>query len=193
MLAILAETRRVLRDDGTLWLFTAPAEMYLEDLREEGWRLQATPVWARRLAAYGRPALGLFLLSKQSWYFYDTNTICVHPAAPSLCVNGSCRVRRAQSCVPVREHERGLRLVKRCVMAGSSLLACGECGAPYRRARPGESARGLRHPTCSHNNPDGRCLVLDPFYRPGLPSAEAVLCSGRSFLGLTDTSASEGR
>jgi hypothetical protein len=190
-LAILAESRRVLRDDGTLWLFTAPAESYLEDLREEGWQLQTTPVWARPLAAYGRPALRLFLLSKQSRYFYDTSTIGAYPA-PSLWVSGSCRVRRIQSCVPAREHERGLRLVKRCVMAGSSLLACGECGAPYRRARPGESAPGLRHPTCSHNNPDGRCLVLDPFYRPGLPSAEAALCSGRSFLGITDT-ASEGR
>lgn len=191
-LGILAETRRVLRDDGTLWFLTASAGLYLEALRDEGWRLQTTPVWAHRLAAYGRPTLELFLFSKQSGYFYDEGTIGAYQVS-SLCVSGNCRARRAQGCVPAREHVRGLRLLKRCVMAGSSLLACGECGAPYRRNRPGESAPvGLRHPTCSHNNPGGRCLVLDPFYRPGLPSAEAVLCSGRSFLGITDT-ASEGR
>jgi hypothetical protein len=99
----------------------------------------------------------------------------------------SRQARRVQTCIPAREHERGLALIKRCILAGSSLLACRTCGAPYQRTRPGEDALGVRRPTCAHNNPGGCCLVLDPFYdRAGIPTAEAALHTGRSFLGITE-------
>ncbi len=192
-LAILAEVRRVLRDDGTLWLSLGPGELCLDDLQDEGWLAQSTPRWARRLTACGRPATGLFLLAAERRYFYDAHTIDPH-SRPSSCLGASRQTRRTQNRVPVRDRERSLRLLRRCVMAGSSPLACGECGTPYRRTRPKVNALGGRHPTCPHHNPDGRCLVLDPFYHPMFPTAEAALCAGRNFLGIEDTaSAGESR
>ncbi len=184
-LAILAEARRVLRDDGTLWVLAAPDQPSLAaELRAEGWTRQSSPAWGTQRGA----AMRLLLFTKGDRYFYDARTIAARAASPSrLCVRASCCARRAQTCLPAREHERWLALVKRCILTGSSLLACGECGAPYRRTRPGENAPGIRRPTCPHHNPDGRCLVLDPFYDPaGVPTAEAALRIGRSFLGITD-------
>jgi hypothetical protein len=189
-LAILAEVRRVLRDDGTLWVLLAPDHLPLAaELRAEGWSQQSSPQWATRRTVCERGgATRLFLFAKECRYFYDAHTIDARsrPSSP-LCVSASRQARRAQSCLPAREHEHRLQLVKRCIRAGTSLLACGECGAPYRRSRPGESAPGIRRPTCPHNSPGGCCLVLDPFYDPaGVPTAEAALCTGRSFLGIAD-------
>ncbi|HEY4896588.1 MAG TPA: hypothetical protein VII01_10910 [Solirubrobacteraceae bacterium] len=190
-LAILTEARRVLRDDGTLWVLLAPDQLPLAaELRAEGWSQQSSPAWAARRTAYERGgATRLFLFTKERRYFYDAHTIGARDGSRSrFCVGASRQARRAQSCLPAREHEHRLQLIKRCILASSSLLACGECGAPYRRTPPGEkSAPGIRRPTCRHNNPGGCCLVLDPFYDPaGIPTAEAALCSGRSFLGIAN-------
>jgi hypothetical protein len=188
-LAILAEVRRVLRDDGTLWVLLAPDQLPLAtELRGEGWTQQSSPTWAPPFTGERAPAMRPFLFTRERRYFYDAHTIRARDGSPSrFCVGASRQVRRAQSCLPAREHERRLQLIKRCILASSSLLACGECGAPYRRARPGESAPGTRRPTCAHNNPGGCCLVLDPFYDPaGVPTAEAALCTGRSFLGIAN-------
>jgi hypothetical protein len=189
-LAILTEARRVLRDDGTLWVLLAPDQLPLAaELRAEGWSQQSSPQWATRRTACGRGgAIRLFLFTKLRRYFYDAHTIGARNRSPSrFWVGASRQERRAQSCLPPREHEHRLALIKRCIRVGSSLLACGECGAPYRRTRPGESAPGIRRPTCPHNSPGGCCLVLDPFYDPaGVPTAEAALCTGRSFLGIAD-------
>jgi len=189
-LAILAEVRRVLRDDGTLWVLLQREQLPLAgELREEGWTQQAAPTWAERATrdAHGAAAR-LFLFTKQRRYFLDAHTIAARDRSSSaLCVSMSRQARRVQTCIPAREHERGLALIKRCILAGSSLLACRTCGAPYQRTRPGESALAIRRPTCAHNNPGGCCLVLDPFYdRAGIPTAEAALHTGRSFLGITE-------
>ena len=197
-LAILAEARRVLRDDGTLWLFPAPDGLPLADeLRAEGWTQQSSPHWATRRTACERVgATRLLLFTKERRFFYDANTVGARTGSQGpFCVSASRQARRAQTCLPAREHEHRLRLVKRCILAGSSLLACGECGAPYIRTRPSESALAIRRPTCPHNNPCGCCLVLDPFYEPAdIPTAEAALWTGRSFLGITSpTNASESR
>jgi hypothetical protein len=188
-LVILTEVRRVLRDDGTLWVLLQPDELPLTaELHAAGWTQQPSPTWAAPLTGERAPAIRPFLFTKQRRYFYDAHTIGSRNGSPSrFCVGASRQARRAQSCLPAPEHEHRLQLIKRCIRAGSSLLACGECGAPYRRTRPGESAPGLRRPTCRHNNPGGCCLVLDPFYHAtGIPTAEAALCTGRSFLGITD-------
>lgn len=188
-LAILAEVRRVLRDDGTLWLLFAPDQVPLTaELHAAGWTQQSPPTWATPFIGERAPAMGPFLFTKEPRHFYDAHTIGARsrPSSP-FCVSASRQVRRAQSCVPAREQERRLQLVKRCILAGSAPLACGECGAPYRRTRPGESGPGIRRPTCPHNNPGGYCLVLDPFYdRAGIPTAEAALCTGRNFLGIAN-------
>jgi hypothetical protein len=184
-LAILAEARRVIRDDGTLWVFLRPDDLPLAaELQAEGWSQQSSPAWTTQRDTATR----LFLFTKGDRYFYDAHTIGARSGSPSwLGVGASRQARRAQTCLPALEHERGLQLVKRCILAGSSLLACGDCGAPYRQTRPGESALGMRRPTCPHNNPCGCCLVLDPFYdRAGIPTAEAALSTGRSFLGITN-------
>ena len=48
-LAILDEVRRVLRDDGTLWVLLQREQLLLAaELREEGWTQQAAPEWAER-------------------------------------------------------------------------------------------------------------------------------------------------
>jgi hypothetical protein len=186
-LAILTETRRVLRGDGTLWAFLEPETLLLAtELQAEGWTQQSSPTWATRRSVFeGGVSARVFLFSKQDRHYYDPRTIGARPSPPgALCANQ--RARHAHTCVHAREREHRLRLVKQCVLAGSSPLACGGCGAPYRRIRPGESATALRRPTCAHHNPCGRCLLLDPFYDPaGLPTAEAALCTGRSFLGIT--------
>jgi hypothetical protein len=191
-LAILAEIRRVLRDDGTLWVLLQRDQLFLAtELREEGWTQRPAPQWAEHATrdTHGT-ATRLFLFTTQPGYFFNADTIATRDRSSSaLCVNTSRQARRAQTCIPAREHERGLQLIRRCILAGSSLLACGTCGAPYRRARPDENALGIRRPTCAHNNPGGCCLVLDPFYdRAGIPTAEAALCTGRSFLGITEPS-----
>ena len=190
-LEILAEVRRVLRDDGTLWVLLQREQLPLAgELREEGWTQQPTPKWAQRATrdAHGAPAR-LSLFTKQRRHFFlDADTIAARDrSSSSLCVSASRQARRVQTCIPAREHERGLQLIKRCILASSSLLACRTCGAPYQRTRPGEDALGIRRPTCAHNNPGGCCLVLDPFYdRAGIPTAEAALHTGRSFLGITE-------
>jgi len=193
-LAILDEVRRVLRDDGTLWVLLQRDQLFLPvELREEGWTQRPAPKWAERATrdAHGEAAR-LFLFTKQRRHFFlDADTIAARDRSSSaLCVSMSRQARRVQTCIPAREHERGLALIKRCILAGSSLLACRTCGAPYQRTRPGESALGVRRPTCAHNNPGGCCLVLDPFYdRAGIPTAEAALHTGRSFLGITEPAA----
>lgn len=190
-LAILTETRRVLREDATLWLLVSSADrQLLAGVQAQGWTQQITPSWATQHTAYGcGSATRLFLFTKQTRYFYDAHTIGVQRRPlTSYCQLGCGRPGHVQQCPLERERERGLGVLKRCVLAGSSPRACGECGAPYRRNLLSERAPGVRRPTCPHNNPGGHCLVLDPFYEPVLPTAEATaLCTGRSFLGVTDT------
>jgi hypothetical protein len=192
-LAVLSEVHRVLREDGTLWLLLHPGEALLDALGEQGWIRQRPPVWATPLMLGCNTPLRLSLLTKDARYFYEDRTPGGHtrPQRPSS-LNTGRQARRAEGCNYGPEQLR--RLVKRCVTAGSSLVACGACGAPYRRTRPGERTPGIRRPTCPHNNPGGRCLVLDPFYHPGALTAEVAHCNGRSFLGITNhTETGQGR
>jgi hypothetical protein len=193
-LAVLSEVHRVLRQDGTLWLLLHPGEALLDALCEQGWIRQLPPAWATPLMLGCNTPLRLSLLSKDARYFYEDHTPGGHlrPRRFSS-LNAGRQVRRTQGCH--NGPEQLCRLVKRCVLAGSSLVACGACGAPYRRALPGERGTpGVRRPTCPHNNPDGRCLVLDPFYHPANCAAGTAHCNGRSFLGITShTETSEDR
>lgn len=192
-LAVLSEVHRVLREDGTLWLLLHPGEPLLDALREQGWIRQRPAAWATPLMLGCNTPLRVSLLTKDARYFYEDHTPGGHTRLQRLSrVNAGPQVSRARGCS--HGHEQLRRLVKRCVLAGSSFLACGACGAPYRRTLPGERARGMRRPTCPHNNPDGRCLVLDPFYHPANSMAEAAHCNGRSFLGISShTETGEGR
>ena len=177
VLVVLSDVRRVLRGDGTLWLFSQPGEL-LEALVELGFHWQDSPRWAapHSVSAGTR----LLLLTKRPSFFCDAAL-----DRPRL-----RRLRRADvQSVACRaqpmpcERELRVQLTRRCVLAGSSPIACGVCGAPYSRACPGAPRRA----TCVHNDRTGRCLVLDPFCRPGAPTAAVAHDSGRSFLGITDT------
>ncbi len=192
-LEVLGEVHRVLREDGTLWLLHHPGEPLLDALHEQGWIRQRPPAWGTPLMLGCNTPLRLSLLSKDARYFYENHTPDRNTRLQRLShLNAGRQVRRAQGCSDGPGQLR--RLVKRCVLAGSSFLACGACGAPYRRTLPGERATGMQRPTCQHNNPDGRCLVLDPFYHPATGAAEAAHCNGRSFLGITShTETGEGR
>jgi hypothetical protein len=195
-LAILAEVQRVLREDGTLWLLTpaSPQQSLLAALRAQGWKQQAPPSWADRPAACSRgSAITPLLFSKRARYFYEEGASGVQRRPLALsCQLGGGRYWHLQRCPVALEREQRLGVLRRCVLAGSSRVACGQCGAPHRRARRVEQGRGLSEPTCRHRDRDGRCLVLDPFYEPELPTAVAALCGGRSFLGIEDT-ATAGR
>jgi hypothetical protein len=181
-LAILQEVHRVLREDGTLWLVGAD-EQLATDLRTAGYRPQQTPSWSAHLISVRDPR-GLSLLSKREGCFRDARTFaaCLRPCSLP---RGRGRPRQPE-CREERERAYRWTLVRCCILTGTSRLACGVCGAPYRRTAPGESTAGARRATCPHTNRAGRCLVLDPFYRPALPTAAAALRTGRSFLGITD-------
>ena len=88
LVAIFAEVRRVLRDDGTVWLnlgdtFTAKnltgiPWMVAFALRDDGWYLRSEIVWAKPNpmpeSVTDRPTRSheqLFLLTKSPCYFYD--------------------------------------------------------------------------------------------------------------------------
>ncbi len=183
VLAVIAEVRRVLREDGTLWLFQQPGEPLQDALAELGFHRQSSPRWSAPLAVNGRARLLLF--TKQSRFFCDALTLD-RPRPRGLCcaraTQGAARCAQPLPC----ELQLRLELTRRCMLAGSSPVACGVCGAPYRRARPGERALGARRATCAHNDQSGRCLVLDPFCHPGTSTAEVAHRYGRSFLGITD-------
>ncbi len=183
-LAVLGEVHRVLREDGTLWLLLGRDEPSLAELREQGWTCQPLPLWGTSLVHGWCPPRRLLLLTTGHQYFYEDHALEGHIGPQSrLCLSTSRQTRRVQGCAFAPE--RRLQLVKRCILVGSSLLSCGVCGAPYRRARPSERVGGIRRPTCRHNDPEGSCLVLDPFCGPGALTAEAARRTGRNFLGIT--------
>jgi hypothetical protein len=170
---LFTELHRVLRDDGTLWLLCADKHLP-GALAEQGWMPRrvkwATPL---RVDPAGRARLHLFV--KQPRYHYNTRAaellLAPHTRAAFARATG-----RRHSCVSP-EHRR--KLIRLCILAGSSRTACGVCGAPYTRAAQ------ARRPTCAHHHAGGRCLVLDPFYHSGSGTREIAERYRRAFLGIT--------
>jgi hypothetical protein len=168
---VLYDVRRVLREDGTVWLLQKRSEHFIPDLLAAlGWHEHPTPGPILRLARdCSREVL---LLTKTS------QPRIVLPARP--------RARqRACDPRPTRKRERGsgcarvarLELIRACLQAASTATVCLACGAP-----PDHAGR-LR---CGHSRAEGRPLVLDPFYRPSSLIAQVALAYGRSFLGITN-------
>ncbi len=184
-LVVLAEVRRVLRDDGTLWLWHRGNQTLLTGLRELGWVHRPLPAGESALTCGGGAAERLFLFTKTTGRYYFRG----HPFArahrpQSIGVGASARARRAERCAdeaPWRRRES----IRRCVLAGSSRVACGACGTPYQPTVPGALTPGAHRPACEHHNPQGHCLVLDPFYQPHTGTAEIAHTLSRSFLGIT--------
>jgi hypothetical protein len=181
---------RVLREDGTLWLFHQQGTSLHDVLVELGFCWQGSPQWSAPLAAH--EGARLLLLTKRERFFCDGLTFERPRPRQVRCSRAAQCIGRGAQSVSC-EYELRTELIRRCVLAGSSPFACGVCGAPYRRARAREGVLGERRATCAHNDQSGRCLVLDPFCRPGTPTAAEVAHRyGRSFLGITDNAAIGG-
>jgi hypothetical protein len=184
--ALFTECHRVLRDDGTLWLLSADKQLPSE-LARRGWLLR-TVDWATPLRVDPAGRTRLHLLVKHPRYYYNRAAaeLFLKPRTRIRFTRTSRRHMRRQGCAWSPEHRQ--ELMRMCILAGSSRIACGTCGAPYARARHGDE-RDIRRATCIHRNPLGRCLVLDPFYHPGTSAPEIANRYGRSFLGITSQAA----
>jgi hypothetical protein len=175
-LAMLSEIRRLLRKDGTLWLFL-PNESMRCELRDAGWLEHAPPSWAGRVRLLSASVRPVALLTREPSYFHRPASISPRPPR-------EFRPRRIGWHVPRVEqgHEAIQALAGRCVLTTTAQVACGTCGAPFRRLYGGEQLSA-----CAHHNPVGRCLVLDPWYRPSRGTFEAAHRNGRAFLGIVDS------
>lgn len=173
-LAVLTEIHRVLRPDGTLWLITESGERLERGLRACGFELQPSPAWASARLLEGEPRMRLALLSKGPRYYLDRRGFPASTLSTRTRPPASTQLRRAECRGLDRAQRR--TLTRRCILAGSSRVACGACGAPFWRAQP----------TCAHHDPGGSCLVLDPFYgEQSAAGAEIAHRHGRSFLGVS--------
>jgi hypothetical protein len=172
---LLPQLHRVLRADGTLWLLTA--EKHLPDaLVQRGW-IPRDVDWATPLRVDPAGRARLYLLVKQPAFFYNARTAGLFLARRTRAAL-TRRTNRWRGCSWSPEHRR--ELMRLCILAGSSRVACGVCSAPYTR-----TPQGARRPMCAHDVPGGRCLILDPFCHPGAGAHEIAARLGRSFLGIT--------
>jgi hypothetical protein len=172
---LFAQLRRVLRADGTLWLLTHDKHLP-GALVERGWMSREVE-WATPLRVDPAGRARLHLLAKGPSYFSSSQTAGLF-LAPRTRAALARKADRWSGCSWSPGHRR--ELVRLCILAGSSRVACGTCGAPYKR-----TSDGARRPTCAHNDPGGRCLILDPFCHPGTGAHELAGRLGRAFLGIT--------
>ncbi len=192
LIAILDRIRRVIRDDGTLWL-SLPGRgsqpRALQTLEDAGWHHQDRVLLGSGFSlVVGNSTVALFT-KQQEFHF-----------------NARLRLRGAGGCAS-QQHRRGLsarhlqrrascmraagdepqsaQVIDWCVRASTSPRACGVCGTPWRKLPRGGDYAGRWRPACSHNNDRGRCLVLDPFCRSFADVGLASVRAGRSYLGST--------
>jgi hypothetical protein len=185
LLAVLAETRRVLRGDGTLWLAlpaSGTSSRTLSYLEETSW-LTPGPYAAAHVPS------GVRLFSKQPWYLFHPQPgrrpVSERRQPPRAGVIGEgcegCRSRRRAFCVAAPGVARGV--IEWCVLSSTVSRACGVCGAPWL---PDTSTAEQARSGCVHTNGRGRSLVIDPF----CGSATTALIAqrrGRDFLGIAQS------
>jgi hypothetical protein len=173
--AVLAEVHRVLRCDGTLWMYAQRLPVEVSGLAAWGFHPQEAPWWAAPLATDG---IRVLMGSKRERFFCDPPSL--NPRRPrhfSCTSSPCCQPRCAAAGVPEAESQ----LVRRLLLASTSPRACGVCGAPYRRT----DTPGQRCTSCAHRDASRRCLVIDPFHERGISLVgEVAHCHGRSFLGI---------
>jgi hypothetical protein len=182
LLAVLDEVRRVLRDDGTLWLALTRGGNSHELKRA----LKDTH-WLQPDAPLGTPRQVGLLTKSEQFLFNPQRAVGVRPLPPQRPGRGcaSCPLPRRAWCVPSPGAAGVLpvEVIEWCVLTSTAPYSCGACGAPWTRTAR-ETSRG-RHwrPTCQHHNDRGCCLVIDPFCTTGDTGTIAVR-RGRDFLGV---------
>lgn len=221
MVAVFREVRRVLRDDGTLWLnigdsyaASGPGAtgkhldylgvaglsrtakkpqgrlkakdlvgipwMVAFALRDDGWYLRSDTIWSKTNpmteSVRDRPAKSheyVFLLSKQSQYFFDAVAVRqpvagTRPGGASPSGQGFRSLRSVWtiSCNSYRGAHFAtypIGLVEPCILAGSSAKGCcPNCGAPWRQltrrerkpTRPGASTKVVKSGSAGAAMPD---------------------------------------
>jgi hypothetical protein len=192
LIAVLEETRRVLRADGTLWLALPRGEnsqRILASLKDMAWQ------GSGRL----RTPSGVVLFTKQPAHLYTPRLLpatlverrprCASPHRLGGAWGARQSPRRA-FCVPAGSHDWLLprAVIDWCILASTVPQACGVCGAPWQRApfavdREKEWRRG-----CVHLNGRGRSLVIDPYCGRGSTGVVAQR-RGRDFLGIEQSPA----
>jgi site-specific DNA-methyltransferase (cytosine-N4-specific) len=190
---IFKEIRPVLRDDGTVWLNLG--DTYRDKsllgmpwrvahaLQDDGWLIRNEIVWNKLApmpeAVKDRLTVShelMFLLTKKPTYFYDSTAIREGGQ------EGGRNRRDVWSMASDRFPDTHFavmpkKLVLPCVLAGSSVCACGKCGTPWHRTDQGWE------PGCDEMDPTGHSLVMDPFAGSG---TVGVVCSwlDRHFVGI---------
>jgi hypothetical protein len=196
LLAMLDLVRRVLRDDGALWL-SLPGRgsqpQVLQLVENAGWLRHARgPNGSRASLILRRSPVMLF--STQSAFHFTARLLMPDAAPPSpedVCPArrsrqvSARRLRRRAWCVPAASGEViSPRFIDWCVRSSTPPRACGVCGAPWRYS-PGSMDRGGQWRSgCSHSNGRGRSLVLDPYCSAFSDVGLAAVRAGRSYLGV---------
>jgi hypothetical protein len=189
LIAVLAEVRRVLRFDGTLWLAFSRGEGSAAILE----RLVQETAWLRP----AQPPMpgGVVLLAKRPAYLHNRR-----PLPASRVERRHCAMRRRRSagahpprrafCVPASSQDRllPLEVIEWCISASTAVRACGVCGAPWRQAPASAACEVSWRRKCAHLNGRGRSLVIDPFCGRGSIGVAAQL-HGRDFLGIEQSPA----
>lgn len=162
IVGMMREVRRTLRPEGTLWLNlgdtyaktpgtdgSKPKDLLgipwrvAHALRADGWWLRCDVIWAKANLtpepARDRPAHShehVFLLAPSHRYHYDGFAVREPGRDPR---SGGWRNRRSVWTLPTAAFPGAhfatfpTALAEPCVLAGSSPVACGRCGAPWRR------------------------------------------------------------
>jgi DNA methylase len=189
LIAVLEETRRVLRADGTLWLALphgGNSQRIIASLKDTAWRRSGRP----RTPASGSVAL----FTKQPAYLHSPRHLPAtmverrpRYAAPHRLggVWGARHSPRRASCVPASSHDRLLprEVIDWCVLTSTVPQACGVCGAPWQRVPFVADRETEWRRECVHLNGRGRSLVIDPYCGRGNTGLVAQR-RGRDFLGI---------
>lgn len=190
MVAVFREVRRVLRDDGTVWLNIGTTCQAGQDMQiphrlsialcDDGWRVVADNVWHKSntiptgaLHSPSRLHEHVFQLSKAPSHYYDNQAVLEigHKGLP----------KRLSSVWPISSASKGQdghpaimpeSLAEICILLGSSDGGCcPSCGAPYQRQTETGRAlivrkkdRDIRHPITDTVEwiPSCNCEAGDP-------------------------------
>ncbi len=193
LIAILDRVRRVLRDDGTLWL-SLPGRgsqpQALQLLEDAGWHRQDPVLRGSGFSLIvGNSTVALFT-KQQRFHFNARLPLRRGGRSPQQRRGLSARrLQRRAWCVPAPGGEaHSAQAIDWCIRASTSPAACGVCGTPWRKLPGAGDHAGRWRPVCSHSNDRGRCLVLDLFCRGFADVGLASVRAGRSYLGSTDDS-----